>query len=504
MSSKPKQFRKRARDSDDEDDSKTNSKETIITSSIPTSITKTSSSVSTGPSTIVSNNNHNNNNPHPSSTIPPSSSSLSNKDKQGITSFSTVVPKQQSILTNSDAQTFGGTIAYTSTGTGTAYQYGGGVFSYNEINTSENQDARAALEKKINLQEQAITDLEQGKRIYRGLVGYTTFQQQKGTTEEIISQAKISGTIGPVRAPTNVRGICRIDYQPDVCKDYKETGQCPFGDSCKFLHDRSDYKSGWEIEVEWQRKQKRKTEKLAERLAQGKSIENISDSEEEEDKKNNTNITDDGTTGNHQKREWKIGFGSSKYNKYYQNDNGSSSRSTDNNKTNSNDNNTEDLPFACFICRKPFTNPIQTVCNHYFCELCAIQRHHNYPLCAVCGKPTLGIFNAAPKLEARIKELAERENNNHEDDNNDNNYKGYSSKTNKTGGGIVSGWSTVTDDNHANQHDSDATPSSPVGDSDASTDQEITNHHVLHKKSTTTTNNNKTTTTIGNWDTVAE
>jgi hypothetical protein len=26
------------------------------------------------------------------------------------------------------------------------------------------------------------------------------------------------------------------------CKDYKETGRCGYGDSCKFMHDRGDYK----------------------------------------------------------------------------------------------------------------------------------------------------------------------------------------------------------------------------------------------------------------------
>lgn len=40
----------------------------------------------------------------------------------------------------------------------------------------------------------------------------------------------------------------RFDYQPDICKDYKETGFCSYGDSCKFMHDRGDYKSGWELE----------------------------------------------------------------------------------------------------------------------------------------------------------------------------------------------------------------------------------------------------------------
>lgn len=39
----------------------------------------------------------------------------------------------------------------------------------------------------------------------------------------------------------------RVDYAPDLCKDYLETGYCGFGDSCKFLHDRGDYKMGWQM-----------------------------------------------------------------------------------------------------------------------------------------------------------------------------------------------------------------------------------------------------------------
>ena len=57
---------------------------------------------------------------------------------------------------------------------------------------------------------------------------------------------------GPIRAPLNIRSTVRWDYQPDICKDYKETGFCGFGDSCKFLHDRSDYKHGWQLEREYQ------------------------------------------------------------------------------------------------------------------------------------------------------------------------------------------------------------------------------------------------------------
>lgn len=34
---------------------------------------------------------------------------------------------------------------------------------------------------------------------------------------------------GPRQGPSNIRVTQRFDYQPDVCKDYKETGYCGFG-----------------------------------------------------------------------------------------------------------------------------------------------------------------------------------------------------------------------------------------------------------------------------------
>ena len=63
-----------------------------------------------------------------------------------------------------------------------------------------------------------------------------------------MAQEKATGAHGPLRGSTYIRMSARFDYQPDICKDYKETGFCSFGDSCKFLHDRGDYKSGWELE----------------------------------------------------------------------------------------------------------------------------------------------------------------------------------------------------------------------------------------------------------------
>ena len=37
---------------------------------------------------------------------------------------------------------------------------------------------------------------------------------------------------GPFQAPQFLRSTVRWDYQPDICKDYKETGFCGFGGVC--------------------------------------------------------------------------------------------------------------------------------------------------------------------------------------------------------------------------------------------------------------------------------
>lgn len=69
-----------------------------------------------------------------------------------------------------------------------------------------------------------------------------------------------------------------------------------------------------------------------------------------------------------------------------------------------------DIPFACLICRKPYTDPIVTRCGHYFDSACAIKRFAKTPKCAACGAPTGGIFNRADKvIEKMKKKRAEKE-----------------------------------------------------------------------------------------------
>lgn len=121
-----------------------------------------------------------------------------------------------------------------------------GATSIVEIDTATDRDAQAICQKAIDINQEL--EGKEDDKIYRGLNNYTQFYKKK---DSALGNAA-SGLVrkGPMRAPANLRATVRWDYQPDICKDYKETGFCGFGDSCKFLHDRSDYKHGWQMEMD--------------------------------------------------------------------------------------------------------------------------------------------------------------------------------------------------------------------------------------------------------------
>ncbi|KAH7912422.1 hypothetical protein BJ138DRAFT_1004522 [Hygrophoropsis aurantiaca] len=163
---------------------------------------------------------------------------------------------------------------------------------------------------------------------YRGQKAYRTHLKK---SEDVPKAMRV----GPQRSTNTIRTVTIVDYQPDVCKDYKETGYCGFGDTCKFLHDRGTYLAGWQLD------------KLAENPR--KQVEDVSGSDSDD----------------------------------------------------------EDIPFACLICRKPYTDPVVTRCGHYYCSACAIKRFAKTPKCLACGAPTGGIFNRADKVIDKLNKKRE-------------------------------------------------------------------------------------------------
>ncbi|XP_063228912.1 E3 ubiquitin-protein ligase RNF113A [Bacillus rossius redtenbacheri] len=117
-----------------------------------------------------------------------------------------------------------------------------------ETETETSKDAQSIFENALKINKELKGKEDDG--LYRGLNNYTQFYEKRDTAQGNASSGMVRK--GPIRAPANLRATVRWDYQPDICKDYKETGFCGFGDSCKFLHDRSDYKLGWQLEREMQ------------------------------------------------------------------------------------------------------------------------------------------------------------------------------------------------------------------------------------------------------------
>ncbi|CAF9905156.1 MAG: RNA-splicing factor [Gomphillus americanus] len=187
------------------------------------------------------------------------------------------------------------------------------------------------------------TDLDNGT--YKGVASYKSFVQKN-------PDAPVK-KVGPLKAPANVRTITVTDYSPDVCKDYKQTGFCGFGDSCKFLHAREDYKQGWQLDREWENVTKGK------KNLDGQVVSSRNKNADAEDSDDEALL--------------------------------------------------DGIPFACVICKEDYKNPIITKCGHYFCEACALQRFRKTPACAICAAGTGGVFNGAKRLRKLLEKKRIRE-----------------------------------------------------------------------------------------------
>ena len=146
-------------------------------------------------------------------------------------------------------------VAFKGTGTDKAGPSDQGATAVTEIDTSYDRDAKAIFEKSRDINDSRKVEVNEktgakgvdfDDKVYKGAANYAKYVEKKDTA---FGSAHKAAT-GPQRAPAHLRTTVRWDYAPDICKDFKETGFCGFGDSCKFMHDRSDYKFGWQLERE--------------------------------------------------------------------------------------------------------------------------------------------------------------------------------------------------------------------------------------------------------------
>ncbi|KAK4347696.1 hypothetical protein RND71_034035 [Anisodus tanguticus] len=163
-----------------------------------------------------------------------------------------------------------------------------------ETETEFSRDARAIREKSLKQADETLKGKSKtsgDERLYKGMNQYTDYKAGL-RREHTISSEKAGGAHGPLRASAHIRVSARFDYQPDIY-----------------------YKSGWQMEKEWEEAEKERKRKLAMGMLE----------EDDEDAEKSDEDDDDA------------------------------------------------LPFACFICREPFVDPVVTKCKHFFCEHCALK-----------------------------------------------------------------------------------------------------------------------------------
>lgn len=155
---------------------------------------------------------------------------------------------------------------------------------------------------------------------------------------------------GPKGAPRNVRVTTLTDFQPDVCKDFLQTGYCGYGDTCKFLHIRDELRAKRPVEKEW------------ETVGQG-----------------------NGALGG--------SLAGSLVGSLAAKPQGPGSPE----------------PFRCPICKDDYKSPVRTACGHKFCRACFMGRFRaKKRRCFVCKKDTGGVATPVEAETGPAKSGAER------------------------------------------------------------------------------------------------
>ncbi|GMM33436.1 U2-type spliceosomal complex subunit [Saccharomycopsis crataegensis] len=137
------------------------------------------------------------------------------------------------------------------------------TLSNNAKNSATKEDRLAAEtneELSKNIQSVNSNDAEAtlGTTVYKGQNQYATFTK---STEYNIKSKAITNK-GPVKTAANIQSTTIIDFAPDICKDFKQHGFCGYGDTCKFLHVRDDFKKTKVAEKEWESVAAKKKRKI--------------------------------------------------------------------------------------------------------------------------------------------------------------------------------------------------------------------------------------------------
>jgi RING finger protein 113A len=178
-----------------------------------------------------------------------------------------------------------------------------------------------------------------GDGVFRGAHGFAKFLPSNEKDKPKAAR------LGPQSASAYARVATVMDYAMMICKDWKERGVCGYGDNCIYLHDRTDYKSGWELERDFDAAQKAKLSGVP--LPEEDDtppFANAYPADKQQKAEPNKNDVADG---------------------------------------------------MCPICKNELESPLEAKCGHRFCGKCVRKRIAKNKLnCAQCGLPTNGIFNA--------------------------------------------------------------------------------------------------------------
>jgi RING finger protein 113A len=197
-----------------------------------------------------------------------------------------------------------------------------------DIDAEVEQDAFLRAKQNIKIS-QEVANGTLKTNVYRGENGYANYVK---LSEDDLRSQRVRGTLGPIKAPSNVRSSVRVDYQKYLCKDFNEKGYCGYGDNCIYLHDRYDYKPGWQIDQEYDKAIKNQQLKKQGIKVDEDSDYEIHESDQEKDQK-------------------------------------------------------------CGICDQDPMKPVMTECQHRFCESCALKHYGKTGKCYICHQETHGIFN---------------------------------------------------------------------------------------------------------------